>query len=159
MMRTLPRSVTVQKGIGVKIHYFRCSKGDFYSQKRVSDVERFGHSAKKNMRHWCFILIPPLLPTTIQVDCWQLSPQGQVWCARLDNYYPDRVNNSHHKGEALYFHETWGLFNNGLYCVQRWFRFMIEGSETRVFKDSEEKVGEQVGCNQIRCPWDSYSCN
>ena len=44
--------------IGTNIHYFRCSKGKFYARKRVSDVERFEHSAKKEMSRWFLMLIP-----------------------------------------------------------------------------------------------------
>ena len=47
-------------------------------------------------------------------------------------------------------HEDFG--DHGLYCVQRWVRFVIEVSEKHVFKDSKEKEERGGGYDQIRCP-------
>ena len=77
--------------------------------KKVSDVECFERSEKKQMRCWFLILSPPYLTPPRQVDFWQVYQQGHVWCQQWDHYQQDRVHKSLNKVAALCSHETLGL--------------------------------------------------
>ena len=75
----------VQKGIGnffvgVKIQYFRCSKGNFYARKKVSGVERFERSAKnrRNVGASCSVILRYLHPEKLIYERYSNKDKSDV---------------------------------------------------------------------------------